>query len=116
MNQNFKVLSLFSSAGIGELGIEAAGLSILVSNELLQNRCDLYRENYPNVDNICGDIWGKEEEIIDRWQGPADGISSRNVHLCFKLFLRNPCYYNRMISSSESVRPDIEINDGGYSL
>ena len=67
MNQNFKVLSLFSSAGIGELGIEAAGLSILVSNELLQNRCDLYRENYPNVDNICGDIWGKEEEIIDRW-------------------------------------------------
>ena len=49
-------------------------------------------------------------------QGSADGISSRNVHLCFKLFLRNPCYYNRMISSSESVRPDIEINDGGYSL
>ena len=66
MNQNFKVLSLFSSAGIGELGIEAAGLSILVSNELLQNRCDLYRENYPNVDNICGDIWEKEEDIIDR--------------------------------------------------
>ena len=72
MNQTFKVLSLFSSAGIGELGIEAAGLSILVSNELLQNRCDLYRENYPNVDNICGDIWEKEEDIIDRWHQKAD--------------------------------------------
>lgn len=52
-----KVLSLFSSAGIGELGVKAAGMSILVSNELLQNRCELYSENYPGVDSICEDIW-----------------------------------------------------------
>lgn len=62
-----KVLSLFSSAGIGELGVKAAGMSILVSNELLQNRCELYSENYPGVDSICGDIWEKEDEIIERW-------------------------------------------------
>lgn len=35
------VLSLFSSAGIGELGLKASGLKILLSNELLQNRCAL---------------------------------------------------------------------------
>ena len=29
------VLSLFSSAGIGELGVKAAGCDIVVSNELL---------------------------------------------------------------------------------
>ena len=52
MEKKKTVLSLFSSAGIGELGIEAAGLSILVSNELLKNRCDLYAENYPSVNNI----------------------------------------------------------------
>ena len=65
---NKNVLSLFSSAGIGELGIQAAGLKILVSNELLQNRCDLYRENYPDVKMICGDIWKKENEIVTRWR------------------------------------------------
>ncbi len=63
-----KVLSLFSSAGIGELGVKAAGMSILVSNELLQNRCELYSENYPGVDSICEDIWGKEDEIIEKWR------------------------------------------------
>ena len=62
------MLSLFSSAGIGELGVKAAGMSILVSNELLQNRCELYSENYPGVDSICGDIWEKEDEIIEKWR------------------------------------------------
>ncbi|MCM1007615.1 MAG: DNA cytosine methyltransferase [Ruminococcus flavefaciens] len=67
MSNNRNVLSLFSSAGIGELGVEAAGLSILVNNELVQNRCDIYRENYPSVHTICGDIWEKEDEIISAW-------------------------------------------------
>lgn len=61
------VLSLFSSAGIGEAGIIAAGMSIIVSNELVQSRCALYRENYPDVEMIEGDIWCKEQEIIDAW-------------------------------------------------
>lgn len=69
MNMNDKkVLSLFSSAGIGELGIRAAGLPIVVSNELLQSRCNLYKENYPEVESICGDIWKKEDEIVSYWQ------------------------------------------------
>lgn len=65
---NRGVLSLFSSAGIGELGVEAAGLSILVNNELIQNRCAIYRENYPDVYNICGDIWEKKDEIVNAWK------------------------------------------------
>lgn len=62
------VLSLFSSAGIGEAGIIASGMNILVSNELLQSRCALYRENYPDVEMIEGDIWRKEQEIIEAWK------------------------------------------------
>ena len=67
MNSSRNVISLFSSAGIGELGVDAAGLNILVSNELLPDRCSIYQENHPGVTNICGDIWEKEAEIIHTW-------------------------------------------------
>ena len=62
-----KVLSLFSSAGIGELGIRAAGLEIKISNELLPDRAAIYHENYPEVKEICGDIWEKQQQIVDTW-------------------------------------------------
>ncbi len=68
MPTNRTVLSLFSSAGIGEMGVEAAGLSILLNNELVQNRCAVYRENHPNTHTICGDIWEKESEILSAWR------------------------------------------------
>ena len=51
------VISLFSSAGIGELGVKACGLKILLSNELVKNRCALYKENYPETDEIQGQPW-----------------------------------------------------------
>lgn len=72
MINNKNVLSLFSSAGVGELGIKAAGLQILVNNEILKSRCDLYHENYPSVKTICGDIWEKEEDIISAWKELSD--------------------------------------------
>ena len=62
------------SAGIGELAIKATGYSILTSNELLQSRCDLYRENFPEVENIFGDIWEKENEIISAWKSKTSSI------------------------------------------
>lgn len=63
-----RVLSLFSSAGIGELGIKAVGFDILLSNELLADRCALYHENYPETVSICGDIWKERETIVRRWK------------------------------------------------
>jgi len=63
------VLSLFSSAGIGELGIKASGLKILLSNELVESRCALYRENYPETECLCGDIWQMKDQIIQNWDG-----------------------------------------------
>lgn len=67
MNDSRTVLSLFSSAGIGELGIKAAGFKIILSNELLKDRCALYRENYPETESICGDIWKVKDSIVNRW-------------------------------------------------
>ena len=66
-NKNRNVLCLFSSAGIGELGIKALDWNILVNNEIVQNRCEIYKENYPEVKTICGDIWEKQHEIIATW-------------------------------------------------
>jgi DNA (cytosine-5)-methyltransferase 1 len=64
---NRNVLSLFSSAGIGEVGIRASGLKILLSNELLKNRCLLYQENFPETRSLCGDIWELRDEICNNW-------------------------------------------------
>ena len=81
---NRTVLSLFSSAGIGELGIKAAGLNILLSNELLQSRCDLYRENYPETKSLCGDIWSLKGKIVDDW-------NDFNVGEPFLIYATPPC-------------------------
>lgn len=84
MNKDKKVLSLFSSAGIGELGIKKLGMEILVSNELLPQRCSLYSENYPEVESICGDIWEKQGEIIEAWNKAYDGSP-------FLIYATPPC-------------------------
>ena len=68
IDSNRSVLSLFSSAGIGELGIKASGMKILLSNELLPNRCSLYKENYPETRSICGDIWKLQDVIVNTWR------------------------------------------------
>lgn len=78
------VLSLFSSAGIGELGIKACGMKILISNELLPFRCQLYKENYPETESIGGDIWVVKDKIIDEW-------TNLNVGSPFMIYATPPC-------------------------
>ena len=78
------ILSLFSSAGIGELGLKASGMKILLSNELLSNRCALYKENYPETESLCGDIWMLKENIIKKWQ-------DFNVGSPFIIYATPPC-------------------------
>lgn len=60
-----KALSLFSSAGIGELGLLSNDIEIIAANELLGNRCSLYRENHPNTHMFEGDIWELKEQIVN---------------------------------------------------
>lgn len=65
MIKDKNVLSLFSSAGIGELGIKASGFSILLSNELLSSRCALYSENY-RKQNAYAEISGSYKMILQK--------------------------------------------------
>lgn len=60
-----KAASLFSSAGIGELGIQAAGLDIVLANELLPSRAALYRANFAH-EMLEGDISEKKADFIER--------------------------------------------------
>ena len=51
-----KALSLFSSAGIGEYYLKDIGIEVVMANELLKKRADVYKYLYPDVKMLCGDI------------------------------------------------------------
>lgn len=59
-------LSLFSSAGIGETYLRDLNLNIIVANELIPKRAELYSKIYKNTKMICGDITNDDifNEII----------------------------------------------------
>jgi len=59
-----KVISLFSSAGIGDLGVRNNGLEIVVSNELIRERHRLYEANYQKTKCFTGDVWALKKEIV----------------------------------------------------
>lgn len=60
-----KAICLFSSAGIGELGIKKNNIDIVISNEVINNRHQLYAENYPNTKCFTGDIWKEQSKIVE---------------------------------------------------
>lgn len=51
-----KGLSLFAGAGIGETYLKDCDVNIIIANELVPRRADLYRALYPECNMICGDI------------------------------------------------------------
>lgn len=56
-------MSLFSSSGIGEYFLERSGVDIIVANELIPKRGELYRKIYPNHEMVIGDIM--EESVFN---------------------------------------------------
>lgn len=85
-----------------ELGVEAAGLSILVNNELVPNRCAIYRENHPSTYTICGDIWEKEDEILSAWR-------EQSPECPFLIYATPPC---QGMSSNGAGKLRSEIRQG----
>ena len=66
-DKRLKGISLFASAGIGETYFKEAGIDILVANELIKQRADLYKAISPETNVICGDITNDAifEKIVD---------------------------------------------------
>ena len=62
-------VSLFSSAGIGDLGIEyGCGIEVSISAELLPQRVKLLRHNYPKCTVFEGDITVTAPMVIEGWK------------------------------------------------
>jgi DNA (cytosine-5)-methyltransferase 1 len=72
-NGSYTAVSLFCSGGIGDLAAAALGIDVLVANELLKDRLDLYRHNFPQTQTIQGDVWSKQSEIVERAQSALRG-------------------------------------------
>lgn len=59
-----KGLSLFSGSGIGETYLSQVGIDIVVANEIIEKRAQLYKHLYPTCNMICGDI--RDDNIFDQ--------------------------------------------------
>jgi len=51
-----KGLSLFANIGIAEAYLKSIGIDVVVANEYVDKRADLYQKIYPDCEMICGDI------------------------------------------------------------
>lgn len=62
-----KAISLFSSAGIGELKLPRKKINVVLANELIPKRANCYKFFYPETKMIVGDITSSKikEEIIN---------------------------------------------------
>lgn len=60
-----RALSLFANIGVAEAYLEKIGVDVVLANELIKRRAELYSVIYPHTEMICGDITEKNtyEEI-----------------------------------------------------
>lgn len=65
MIKKLNAISLFSSSGIGDLGLKANNIETVSACEIIEERTKLFQANYPSTKCFCGDIWELEQEIIN---------------------------------------------------
>ena len=52
-----RILSLFANIGVAEAYLqELSNVRVVVANELLKRRAELYQKIYPETEMVCGDI------------------------------------------------------------
>lgn len=61
-------LSLFSSSGIGDLGLRANGIKTVMACELIKDRAALFSVNFPYAKMFQGDIWNLCDDIIAEYR------------------------------------------------
>lgn len=58
--KRLRALSLFSNVGMAETFLDELGIDVILANELLKERAEFYKNLYPSVEVITGDITNKE--------------------------------------------------------
>lgn len=61
-----KAMSLFACSGVGETYLEEIGVNVVIANELLKDRAEIYKYRFPKTEMIVGDIKDKKEELISK--------------------------------------------------
>lgn len=51
-----RALSLFANIGIAEAYLKSIGVDVVVANEFIEKRAELYQKIYPESEMICGDV------------------------------------------------------------
>lgn len=87
-------LSLFSSAGIGEMNFHKIGIKTVVANELIPNRSKTYEFFHPNTIMVNGDITlpSTKEKIIN-------SIGKKKINL---IYATPPCQGVSLIGKNKS--------------
>lgn len=57
-------ISLFACGGIGDLALRHAGFNVVVANELIPERAEVFKYNYPESKMLVGDIWELKNDIV----------------------------------------------------
>lgn len=65
-SESLTAVSLFSSAGIGDLALQHLPVKVLVSCELLEDRHQVYQHNFPGAVALTGDIWELADEVVSQ--------------------------------------------------
>jgi DNA (cytosine-5)-methyltransferase 1 len=73
ISHQLTAVSLFCSSGIGDLALRAAGANVLVANEFVEERADLFRANYPDALVLTGDIRDLGPTIVKETQARLNG-------------------------------------------
>ena len=66
-------ISLFSSAGIGDLAFQRLPVDVRVSCELLEDRHQVYQANFPATHALTGDIWELWPQIVEETESCLAG-------------------------------------------
>ena len=78
---SINVLSLFANIGVAEAYFEDIGINVVLANELIKRRADLYSSIYPNTEMKCGDITDKSVQ---------DYLIARSKDLNVNLIMATP--------------------------
>jgi DNA (cytosine-5)-methyltransferase 1 len=95
-----KWVSLFANVWIAEFYLKELWIDIIIANELLEKRCDLYNHFYPNSKIICWDI--TKDEIY------CEVLESALIQKCDFVLATPPCQW---MSVAWKMKEDDERNN-----
>lgn len=68
----YNAISLFSSSGIGDLGLKKNKINTVIACELLKDRANLFKSNFPTTKMFNGDIWELQDDIVNYYRENYD--------------------------------------------